>query len=225
MIKEKMKKNTTIVALYDLCVKPIRMIKKISHERIFVENSMFAMERVQTVLSACHCRFFFDMGTLLGIYRDGKLLKHDMDIDVAVFPRNIEEIHRIRDLFLQNDIFIEQRFVTKKRGVIQDTFDCHGVRVDIHYYRIHGEIDSCYLLYDERGKKNLVVELVCGHVNAISSLDFQGVRINVPENIEQYLIDRYGKNWMVPDGHYKYWLGPGARKCDDKGKMYLERKK
>ena len=58
---------------------------------VLQKNGVQTVKAVQEILSETGVFFFFDMGTLLGIVREGRLLKHDMDIDIAVVVSCEEE--------------------------------------------------------------------------------------------------------------------------------------
>ena len=59
---------------------------------IFTTRSKKVVNIVQNIFEESGYPFFFDMGTLLGIVRDGKLLKRDMDIDMGIYIENEDEI-------------------------------------------------------------------------------------------------------------------------------------
>ena len=68
--------------------------------RELMENGEDTVVRVQKILSETGVFFFFDMGTLLGIVREGRLLKHDMDIDIGVRLKDEEEIKALRETLI-----------------------------------------------------------------------------------------------------------------------------
>lgn len=180
---------------------------------------------IQNILSNYKIPFFFDMGTLLGIIREGELLSHDMDIDVAIYIP-LEEIDKFRKYMCDNDCKLAYSYVADRVGNVEDSFLKNGIKFDVNYYRKDGEQDICYLLYRDAERQyaddNIldVVKLRCPSIKSILLYDFKGKKVNVPENPEQYLETRYGK-WRVPDKNYVYWKGNSAEQIDLQGKRII----
>jgi len=179
----------------------------------FVKIGEEVISHVQETLSKTPNIFFFDMGTLLGIYRDGHLLKRDMDIDVGVQISSDTEIYEIRSILLFHGFIHKFVFSTDIHGIIQDTFVYKSITVDISYYRRAGEYDYIYMLYNADD----VIKMLCRHVEGVKLYHFGKILINIPENTDQYLEDRYGNDWKIPNPKYKYWEGPSVVKVGGRG--------
>lgn len=187
--------------------------KKRNEQNFFIKVGDDVVSKVQKTLSQTSKVFFFDMGTLLGIYRDGRLLKRDMDIDVGVQISSSSDIDEIRSVLSSNNFIHKFIFSTDIHGVIQDTFTCEGITVDISYYRQEGNQDYIYMIYNADD----VLKMLCHHVKGVMLYSFGKIMINVPENTDLYLTDRYGKDWKIPDPNYKYWEGPSVVKVEGHG--------
>lgn len=181
--------------------------------RLFKENGIFVLKEVQSILEGTGCFFFIDMGTLLGIYRDGHLLKRDMDIDVGVRIQSDDEIASIKNILISKGLKHTICFKTDCYGEIQNTFYYRGVRIDISYYRHADNQDICYLLYGNGD----IVKLSCHHIESTNKHPFEDFHINIPTDASTYLSDRYGQNWRIPDPRYIYWKGPSATPVAGKG--------
>lgn len=135
---------------------------------------------------------FINSGTLLGIYRDGKLIDHDDDMDLAIFlgECNIEsaankfrsfqsEINRFYDLISKNnDVFFA---LTLKSGVEVDIFPSWSENNKFFVYPyMFGELET-----------SEVIPLV--------SINYSGREISVPRNADAVLAVNYGENWRNPD--------------------------
>lgn len=199
---------------------PYRAIKALPKNiKIKMEEQRFAIEgprklkMVQELFEAYDKKFFMDMGTLLGIYRDHKLLKRDMDIDTAVYLDTDEQIADFQQYLVNHGCIHTLSFKSKSIGVFQDAFYWDGTRIDVCYYRNDGEKDACFLMYDV----DKIVKLTCTKVEKTTKIPFGGSMVNAPEDVEQYLADRYGKNWRVPDKGYLYWEGPSAYPIEERG--------
>lgn len=208
---------------------PIRIFDAISskikmrqQKCVFAKNSKDVLFDVQRILQNKYT-FYFDFGTLIGIYREGELLLRDMDIDLSVKIENLEQINELRGLLDSEGFSHKYRFMADGIGIIQDTYEYKGITVDVNYYRHNGEEDYCFLLYDEDGIQGKVLQWKCHHVKKMVSYDFKGIQVNIPDDPEQHLADRYGPSWRVPDPSYKYWNNPMAARIDVIGRIEIIR--
>ena len=175
------------------------------------------MAYVQNVLSKTGKTFFFDMGTLLGLVREGGILKHDLDIDATILGCSTEEsANELRDLFLSEGCLHRYRITVDGIGIVEDTFIYNGIKFDICYYYEDGDKHLCYLgykdpkvKYDDIAVVNSVV-LACDKIEKTTTIKIGKYSLNIPEEPEKYLVQRYGESWRVPDKGYVYWKGPSA---------------
>ena len=178
---------------------------------------------LQTILEKTNVRFFFDMGTLLGLIREGALMSHDTDIDIGILPENEEEIAGLKKDLERAGCKLSFSYKVDGIGIVEESYMLNNIKFDINYYYRDDDYDLCYLLYRNPDKEYLskntrdVVMLTCPHINRIIKKKCYGVPLNVPENPELYLENRYGKNWRVPDKNYVYWKGNSAHKTDKIG--------
>lgn len=167
--------------------------------------------------------FHFDMGTLLGIVREGRLLGHDVDVDIALHIKQRDEIDRIREILKSKGCQINSSFSVDGIGTVEDSFYVMGIKFDMAYYFEKPDKDVTYLMYKDPNnppKENLfnVVELECSPIRELTQIEFGGKMINVPKDSEKYLAERYGANWRIPDKNYIYWRGPSAKPTDYVGR-------
>ncbi|MBR5451684.1 MAG: hypothetical protein IKV36_01680 [Clostridia bacterium] len=163
--------------------------------------------------------FHFDMGTLLGIIREGRLLGHDIDVDIALHIKGKEGVTRIREVLESKGCQLNSSFCVDEIGVVEDSFYVMGIKFDVAYYFEKEDKDVTYLMYKnpynppQDGFFN-VVELSCSPIRELTQVDFGGKMINVPKESEKYLAERYGENWRIPDKNYIYWKGPSTKPTD-----------
>lgn len=177
---------------------------------------------LQDFLSEAGYTFFFDMGTLLGIIREGNLLKHDLDIDIAIFIKSEEEKNQLTQKLTDNHCKLKYKYTVEDIGIVEQSFERNGIKFDFNFYYTQGDKNICYLLYYDPAKeyeRNVmdVVKLECKSIDSIINREFFGGNINIPANAEAYLACRYGENWRVPDTSYVYWKGPSASKIANMG--------
>lgn len=229
-IKQFLKTNPITKPLFHLCSKTYYAFllnrEQMQKRRFLQKEGLPIIKNVQHILTDTGYVFFFDMGTLLGIVREGCLLKHDIDIDLAVVVNSEEDKLKIKELFAANGIIEKYRYTVDDIGIVEQSFYCRNVKFDINYYYTEGDNDVCFLIYTDPQKDYSdeqldVVKLVCPHIAKTEKMLFQGIEINAPQNPEQYLAIRYGENWRIPDKKYIYWKGPSTVPTDYVGYKYF----
>lgn len=191
-----------------------KLSKKIKHVNMLLNGSKTIL-KLQYIFSESGVRFFFDMGTLLGIVREGQLLKHDLDIDIAVYAETDIAKDNLRRHLVNNGCKIKYTFTVDDIGIVEESYKLHGIKFDVNFYHHTKTTDFCYLLYTRPGEnynpdKMHVVELRCDAIVSIVQIRFKNGMINIPDNAESYLAVRYGENWRIPDKGYVYWKGNSA---------------
>lgn len=159
--------------------------------------------------------FYMDMGTMLGIVREGRLLGHDLDIDIAVYAENDLEKNRVKELLLDAGCALRYTYYVEELGVVEHSFEINNLKFDINYYSRKASEDICYLMFREDGKEYKddemdVVRLSVSPINEVKKVDFYGKQVTIPVEAERYLAERYGDNWRIPDKGYVYWKGPST---------------
>ncbi len=195
-------------------------IKKKRMTNAMKRYSSKTIAQLQSWFESTELCFFFDMGTLLGIVRDGRLMKYDYDIDIAVKASEEKEKETLRKLLIDNGCKLLMEDVVDEIGVVEESYKLNGIKFDVNYYVNEGNSDICYLLYkdpESAATRLNVVKLVCDEIKRTVKVPFQGMQISIPENPEAYLAQRYGEKWRIPDKGYVYWKGPSTRKIDNLG--------
>lgn len=132
-----------------------------------------------------------DCGSLLGVYRDGGVIKGDEDdVDFAVpydvaefkmlkiiraFEKRGFELHRLRPTV-----------ITMKRG---------GSKIDFLFYR---ELEDEYYITLYHNKRPFGLLTKKHQWDNLGLIDYYGVTFLCPEDIEAHLAFRYGKDWRTP---------------------------
>jgi hypothetical protein len=65
-------------------------------------NKEKELEFVTNLLNQNNINYWLDSGTLLGLYREGKVLEHDKDIDISVWDTEEEKIIQISKYLLKH---------------------------------------------------------------------------------------------------------------------------
>lgn len=184
------------------------------------KNGLHVIEKIAELLNNGEIHYFFDFGTLLGIIRENKILEHDLDIDIGVYHEK-HIYKKVRSILSNAGFKIVYEYMIDNT-IVEESYVFYDIKIDINYYFNDEDKSKCYLFYRIPEKKYNgdvldAVELVCDRINIFKGYDFNGVLINVPENPEHLLEQRYGPNWKVPDKNWVYWKGPSAKPYEKQG--------
>lgn len=139
-------------------------------------------------------------GTLLGLVREGRLLPHDNDIDIAVMPvvddGPIRAAMTARGLTLLLD-------EADSSGTSKLKFVHGAVVLDLFFVRHEGD---CWADYCTLMKLSL---LRSTHPPiALETKVFDGLALPVPRNAEAYLAHLYGPGWRQTVTRWNWYLSP-----------------
>lgn len=157
-----------------------------------------AIVDLQAVLAQTGLKVFLVSGTLLGYARCGGLLPHDKDIDVGVLGWECQ--YDMIPALLGSGLFQIDNGLRTLQG--QDTYILPvrhlptGIPVDVFIYH---QIDGRYVTG---------VQGAFGYVQrfaftpfGLREVDFLGIRIHVPDDVDRNLTENFG-DWRVPDPGY-----------------------
>jgi len=153
-------------------------------------NSVAVLKKGCAMLDALGVKHCVSFGTLLGIYRDNRLIPHDSDLDIeAVHPVDTGKIEKE---FVANGFKLGAKIVAL--GVVQKLafYTEDEVVFDIELYQRIG--DFVYSFHD----KNLYFKFPAEYYENFEQRPFSGYMVHVPRNPESWLEYTYGKNWRVP---------------------------
>ena len=153
--------------------------------------------------------FWIDFGTLLGAYREKDFIKHDMDIDISMFSKDIEVA---KTAMLQGGFKLIRTFeVLDDPTGVEQTYIYKGVSLDIYFYIEDGDLMYCRTFFwqpedDYRFGGAVEVSIrkwFCPNTG-FSTMLFKGQEFNVPKDIVKYLTMNYGTNFMKPDKKFNF---------------------
>ena len=176
---------------------------------------------VQKLLKELNVLIFADFGTLLGLIREGHLLAHDMDVDMGVIINHEDDLLKIK-MKLERFGFTPWRQYIYGETIVQESYHFSGIKVDLNYYRIDQNSSKTWLFYRApkvkyRDNERNVVEMQYSPITKFKYFFIDEYDILIPDNAEQLLEEKYGKNWDIPDTGWIYWKSPAATLLDDIG--------
>lgn len=153
------------------------------------------LEEGAALLKSLGVKWWVECGTLLGIYRENRLLPwDDPDLDISVeLPVDTD---RIKNKFTSAGFSVyaqgEHQIVFKKRGVLFD--------IALH------EKQENKLVMDVKGAGKAVQDY---HLfEKLGKIKFNGKYYPCPSPVEEYLEKRYG-DWKTPKSEKRPWTEPG----------------
>lgn len=151
-------------------------------------------------LDANNIKAFPDGGSLLGLYRDGKLMDYDKDTDIGIIVNNNQEVLNIIKLLSANENFICSKI---------EYLDLHKniLNISVSNKQIDG-ITDIFFYYK---KANFIYVGINTNTSNIywkySAFDLRKIKFNnheyyIPDNTERFLTELFGETWRE---HINVW--------------------
>lgn len=182
----------------------LHKVKYISNNLIFRKNGAYVLLKINEILVREKIMFWLDFGTLLGIYRDGKLIKNDIDIDIAIFYSDYAD--KTKEVLTKNGFKFIRRLETTKDDCqcLEETYRMKNINVDIFYYHTKEEFAFCHLFPLNANGTRDVREIRMSKFK-LTKITFLDNIFYIPDNTELRLKETYGDQWQIPD---KNWYTP-----------------
>ncbi len=191
--------------------------------------------------------YWIDSGTLLGIVREDRFLPWESDIDMATWRGYINGKKRVRMLkemkkkgfegyfkkdkttFRRQGVKIDFWFLDKTGDMATRTifkpnslFSRRLVKLSLIFGRMPSRlagyiysIISWFVQFSNCTKMKMMVPLK--YLSSTKEHHFKGIKINIPENTEDYLAFRYGDSWRVPNDNWHSPTQDGIYQLAQKG--------
>jgi len=125
-------------------------------------------------------------GTLLGIYRDGGLIEHDTDTDIAVWIDNYSELIEMVEKMEENKLMLTRiipKLISFTRG---------GDYIDIYFYNKENNESENLIGYPHYGT------LTPADFSKNNTVKFHNKELACPVDLEDYFQKLYGSDWRTP---------------------------
>lgn len=181
-----------------------------NRNRIFLQYSQELLTNFHQAMNEVGIPYWLEFGTLLGAVREHSFISHDFDLDVGLFKEDYSDI--IREV-LKKYGFKRIRCITALDFIdaYEETYLYKGVTIDLFFFSREKNCDGVYC-YDfvpvysdiKRTKKgdNAIRRIHFPRIDLIE-YSFIGINTFVPENYEEHLCMHYGKDYMIPNPHWK----------------------
>lgn len=152
-------------------------------------------------------------GTLLGLVRDGRLIKNDVDIDFVVSPE-CKDIKRFYN-HLKSIGFVPERVILLNNRMLEFTMSYKIISVDFFLVGDSTVNDKIIFVFDDRGEVRLHIYPKITEMEELKMAS--SVIVRVPKNAAEHLVNEYG-NWRVPEKNWDARRGPSFRGLLDRSK-------
>ncbi len=190
-------------------MKPVKPIKK----KYLLEGKNQKIARqmlkdVTTILEKHNISYWLDFGTLLGIVRENRILPWDSDIDISIFAKDREIVHKkvmpeIKKLnyriysryhATEDEVFRKGDFRSFKVRNYKWFFFKGYVKLDIFVmYEKNG-----FLYWKEFGKRH---KIPLSLLDEFDKIDFENKLYTKPKDHDKFLTYHYG-DWKTPNKNY-----------------------
>ncbi|MGB0651858.1 MAG: LicD family protein [Thermoplasmatota archaeon] len=159
-----------------------------------------ALREVVAAADAAGAPVFVVYGTLLGWIRDGRLIPHDDDLDLALLDDDWHNAKALADHLAASGWRVtwfgddEVRFTHARHGCVPvDVFRFRGVG---DHWEGRAYSDKGTTLHRYRFPRHAVTPLAEGQVH--------GVKVRTPNDPEAFLEAHYGPDWRTPQDDWDY---------------------
>lgn len=158
--------------------------------------------RIQDILKDMGVTFWLSCGMLLGLYRDGKYIQYDNDLDFDILTE--------KDINDEYDFLSPLKILTKSETKdYKRSYYSSGLETDLFFYRKKGNyIYSYFDDYNECGSRKVIQGHTVGYpidfLNHIIDWDYNGHKIRCIEP-ELYIPWVYGDDWRTPQKKKATW--------------------
>lgn len=214
-----------------LLLKPFRLLKRYIKNRSnktletkrknIQDHGIEVLEETLNLLNEIpDVKAFADFGTMLGIVRERGLLKHDLDMDIAVLGE--KGLHNYVGMLLERKGYKLWREYIFDDRVVEQSYHYKNIKVDINFYEYSDTGVMTWLFYrhpDKKYKNNKrdIVRMDYSMIDRLKTVNIKGKNISIPNNAREILEEKYGKNWEVPDKGWIYWKSPAATQIPGEG--------
>jgi phosphorylcholine metabolism protein LicD len=182
-----------IVCLYFVKYYTLKNKQKKIDKKLFKENLIELMSDIYAKTSKHNIDIWINYGTLLGQYRENKIIDHDYDIDLATMENNYHLIKQILDYekyWITPVNFLGYKFI---KVMNRET----GVYLDIDFYRIQkNNLRICMPSFLNKPNERKYDRTF---VFPLRQVMFESVNVQIPNKPEKILPRYYGPTFMTPD--------------------------
>lgn len=194
---------------YEKLIGKKKIERKMQHQQDEIQNNgVKYLNLVENAMNKSGGLYYAYAGTLLGVVRDKRLIKWDLDIDFAVV---------ITDEFSWNDLqrvmaksgFKKIREFVFEGFVTEQTYQVDRLTIDFfgQFYKGKKMVQYSYdklenIKYTSASEYSVYL-VTLPRVDKTKYVEADGVNVAVPCNAEEILASIYNEDWRVPNPNWK----------------------
>ncbi len=191
----------------------LKRIEK-NRRKLFLDYGAGVLKEFDSLMTSNGYSYSVFFGTLLGAVREKGFIRHDLDIDVCVWMKDID-VEAFHQLLEENGFKWQRTFLIDggKRGR-EETFSKNGVDIDI-FYICSDEVCDSYVCCFKRVEGCTTLEQSMERYGYVATrrldmpvnsdvvrLPFGNIEVNAISNAREFLSVCYGADYMTPDAGY-----------------------
>ena len=196
--------------------KTILRYRHYKQNKLFKENAKEILMQLNKAFKELNIPYWLVYGTLLGVYRDGKFIDHDLDIDLGLFLDDYNE--EIAEVLSKYGFKLKKQFLIDNGEYgREETYFYKGIGIDLFYFI---KKENCFKVHDfknEDGKSwaktiqdngGLIVRERTFEKFDITYIDFLDSKYPIPNNTHKHLASVYGEDFMIPNPSWSPYNKP-----------------
>ena len=152
--------------------------------------------------------YWYCSGTCLGLVRDGAPIETDVDVDWAFWHKDLDKVFKLIEILEENGV---KRVSTSYYNNIPVTmgFDYKGLMTDFVVVHERDSKTAWCTAPDNTPEGMKWVDKVhpIKHFKNLAHVSYQGMKLPVPGDTEEYLKLTYGEDWKIPQ--QDFWIRNG----------------
>lgn len=186
-----------------------RLIRPLSAEKSGLIDELMdeVVELLEVLRDKAGVPAFISYGTLLGAVRNGQLIGHDNDIDVAYVSEHPHPVDVAREAYRVERALRDHGWVVRRGS---------GVRINVRL-RLSDNSMRCVDVFTAHWVDGVLFipsdtgfRLPRETILPLTTVELLGRQVPAPAQSERLLAATYGDNWRVPDPSFRYttprWL-------------------
>jgi hypothetical protein len=157
------------------------------------------------ILTSLGITFWLTDGTLLGYFREGDIIEHDIDVDLGLYIYDYSD--EIIPAFGRGGFAVKYVLGERRQG-LELSFIRDGVKVDLFFFYREGDRlwHGAWEGLDKGRKRNLIKYYYDPF--ELREIEFLGGRFKIPADTLKYVETKYGEDWRVPVKDWDWAMGP-----------------
>lgn len=187
------------------------------------EDSFTALKNFKIVMDEAGIKFLIVHGLLLGLYREGDMIRNDEhDIDIVIYSedaitfRKLVKSGKLRDVDLRLRCAIYS--LTENKPMIGMIFMKNKSNLGVA--TLYKNNDKRYIYFGKGNDRLHRVYRFSSHLfDDVGTIKWRNLELPCPKDIEGFLVERYGPDWRTPIIFKEGWSSykKGMNPCLEEG--------